>query len=332
MLVGSRSCTRSLQRPSASRSRGSHPARQDRAEERARQVHGRACSYGELPDGADVVVVATPPSRHAADAIHSLERGAAVIVEKPLATTLDDADRLVEVAAAHGDRLGYAENLAFAPVIERALALGHSLGPLTHLEARAEQPRPDWGDFLTESWGGGALFDLGVHPLAVVLLMAAPAKVVEVTALLEGADDIAVDEYAAVRLRFDSGLSAHVVASWRSPNAVWDLQAASDTGVVRAELLPALLLEHDGEPIALPPVTGGDGSMPQLAQFGYTRQLAAFTDDFAAGRAPEMGARFGRLVLDIVAAAYASAARSGRPEPVPFTGPRDRTPLQLWRA
>jgi len=44
-----------------------------------------------------------------------------------------------------------------------------------------------------------------------------------------------------------------------------------------------------------------------------------------------MDAAFGRKVLDIVCAAYASAGRGGAPEAVPFTGPRDRTPLQLWR-
>ena len=44
-----------------------------------------------------------------------------------------------------------------------------------------------------------------------------------------------------------------------------------------------------------------------------------------------MDATFGRTVLDIVCAAYASAAAGGADVAVPFTGPRDRTPLQLWR-
>ena len=60
-------------------------------------------------------------------------------------------------------------------MIERALALTADLGPIEHLEVRALQGRPDWGDFLTAGWGGGVLFDLGVHPLAVALLAAAPA-------------------------------------------------------------------------------------------------------------------------------------------------------------
>ena len=133
-----------------------------------------------------------------------------------------------------------------------------------------EQGRPDWGDFLTAGWGGGALFDLGVHPLAVALLAAAPAAVVEVTATLIGADDIEVDEHAEVELRFDNGLVARVEASWRAATPIWDLQVASSTGVVHAELVPAVTLEHNGEPVTLP--APRDGVVPELDTFGYIRQ------------------------------------------------------------
>ena len=296
-----------------------------RAEERARQLGGRVVSYEALPAGADVVVIATPPSRHAADALRSLAAGATVLVEKPLCCTLAQADALV---AGADDRLVYAENLAFAPVIERAVGLIAGLGPLDHLEVRSMQGRPDWGDFLTAGWGGGALFDLGVHPLAVALLAATPAAVVEVRATLDGADDIDVDEHAEVELRFDSGLVGSVVASWRETSPVWDLQAASSTSVVRAELIPAITLEHDGEVIDLP--APREGVIPQLEAFGYIDQLQAAVDA-SNGEPSIMDAEFGRLVLDVVCAAYASAARGGDGITVPFQGPRDRTPLELWR-
>lgn len=303
--------------------------RADSATERASQLGAAVRTFDELPAGADAVVVATPPSRHVDDAHRALDAGAAVLVEKPLATTLAGADALVAADEAAGGRVLYAENLAFAPVVERAVELIAGLGPLHHLEARALQGRPDWGDFLTEGWGGGALFDLGVHPLAVVMLAAAPARVIEVTARLDGAHDIAADEHAEVSLRFDSGLRARVVASWGRPSSQWDLQAASVEGVVRADLVPSLGLEHDGEPVAVPAVRP-DLPVPQLEQFGYLHQLAALLD-VVSGRPPRLGASFGRDVLDVVCAAYASAGAGGDPEPVPFTGPRDRTPVQLWR-
>jgi predicted dehydrogenase len=64
---------------------------------------------------ADIVVVSTPPGCHAADAIRLLEAGAAVLLEKPLCRTLEEADRIVAAARAHGNRLLYGENLAYSP-------------------------------------------------------------------------------------------------------------------------------------------------------------------------------------------------------------------------
>jgi myo-inositol 2-dehydrogenase/D-chiro-inositol 1-dehydrogenase len=303
--------------------------RPERAAERASQMGAKPISYGELPAGADLVVVCTPPARHVEDALRSLRAGAAVLVEKPLAATLADADRLVE-AAASGGRVGYGENLAHAPAVTAALAHRPHLGRLGHLDARAMQPAPQWGDFLTEDWGGGVLFDVGPHLLAMVLLLARPARPIAVSARLDGSHDHPVDEHAELTLSFDSGVQAPLVVSWRSGTALWDAQAAGPSGVLRVELLPAPVLELDGEPVALPrPRT--DLPDPRLEGLGFVAQLASFAADAAAGREPVMSAVFGREVLDVICAAYASAGAGGRPEALPFAGPRDRTPLQLWR-
>ncbi len=300
-----------------------------RAADRAGQLDARTATYDELPAGADLVVVATPPARHAADTVRCLDRGAAVLVEKPLCTTLADADTIV-AAADRGRGLVYAENLAFAPVVTAATRLVSDLGPLRHLEVRALQNRPDWGDFLTPGWGGGTLFDLGVHPVAVALLLAGTDEPVAVSARLDRPDDLEVDDHAELALHFRSGLVASVVSSWRHDDVVWDLEAASDSGVVRAELLPTLSLEHNGEPVELPPIRRSPDT-PQLEQFGYVGQLGAAVTVAAGGRPSSIDARFGRRVLDVVCAAYRSAGRHGDPEPLPFTGPRDLTPLELWR-
>jgi predicted dehydrogenase len=300
-----------------------------RAAERAAQLDARAATYDDLPAGADLVVVATPPARHATDTIRALDGGAAVLLEKPLCTTLADADAIVS-AADRGRGVVYAENLAFAPVVSAAIRLVSTLGPLRHLEVRSLQNRPDWGDFLTPGWGGGTLFDLGVHPIAVALLLAGGDEPTAVTARLDHADDLEVDDHAEVVLHFRSGLAANVISSWRHDDVVWDLEAASDTGVVRAELLPTLSLEHDGEPVELAPARRSPDA-PQLEQFGYIGQLTAAVTVASGGRASSVDARFGRHVLDVVCAAYRSAGNGGRPESLPFTGPRDLTPLELWR-
>jgi predicted dehydrogenase len=99
---------------------------------------------------------------------------------------------------------------------------------------------------------------------------------------------------------------------------------AGEQGVLRADLIPTPTLEHNGDPVRVPASRLGE-----VEDYGFVAQHRAFAADFAAGREPVTNARFGRHVLEIVCAAYESAA-AGAPEPLPFRGQRDRTPLQLW--
>lgn len=299
----------------------------ERAAERAGQVGAHPMRYDELPAGADAVIVATPPACHCADTIQALEAGAAVLVEKPLATTLDEADAIMAAVARTGRAVVYAENWAFSPAVGSALALVRSLGPLHHVALRSLQPAPGWGGFLEPEWGGGVLFDLGVHPLALALLVAGDDTLVDVVADLEHGER-AVDDLARVTLRFASSLVATVECSWRHQTTEWDLEVASDSGVVRLELMPEVALEHNGEPVPLAPTrAGGD---PRLEQLGYVAQLEAL-GAAARGEPSWCDAGFGRRVLEVVAAAYTSAGLGGEPVPLPFTGRRDLTPLELWR-
>jgi myo-inositol 2-dehydrogenase/D-chiro-inositol 1-dehydrogenase len=301
----------------------------ERAAAAAARVGAEPCTYDDLPAGAAGVVVCTPPEQHLEHAQHAIAGGAAVLVEKPLCTTLQGADALV-AAAEGGARIAYAENLAHAPIVRLALAHAAQLHGVDLIEVRAVQSRPTWGDFLTEAWGGGVLFDLGVHPLAVALLLAAPATPVEVRATLEGAVDHPVDEHAEVQLHFDTGLLARVTTSWRGGEAAtWDAQVSAPDGVVRLELLPHVLLERNGAEVRLPGLP--DGVPRQLEELGYLAQIESFALDIQQARTPELGAAFGRRILDVVCAAYASAGEGGEWVGLPFAGPRDRTPLQLWR-
>ncbi|HEX4866658.1 MAG TPA: Gfo/Idh/MocA family oxidoreductase [Acidimicrobiales bacterium] len=302
----------------------------ERAQATAERIGAQAVPFSEVADGVNGVIVSTPPAQHAAHALAAVAAGAAVLVEKPLCTTLDDADALVD-AAEDGATIAYAENLLHAPVVRRALDHVGQLPGVDLLEVRALQGRPDWGSFLTVEWGGGALFDLGAHPLAVALALAAPARAVEVRASLEGAADHPVDEHADVHLAFDTGLLARLAVSWRQTGTpVWDAQVSSPDGVVRMELLPEVRLERNGVEVPLPPLPAGVA--PQLEELGYLAQLEAFAVDVARGRHPAIGPVLGREVLDITCAAYWSAGLGGAWVELPFEGPRDQPPISLWRS
>jgi predicted dehydrogenase len=299
-----------------------------RAAERAAQLGARPCTPEALPGGADCVVVATPPSAHAGIARRALAAGAAVLVETPLCETLAEADELVAEAQTSGNRLVYGENLVHAPIVAAAREQIRTLGRLVHLEARALGDRAGASATPPDPVAPTVLVEPGVHPIALVLLVAAPARVVEVSGHLRRAE-AGPGDHAVVRLRFDDGLDAFVEAGGSPGGAAWDLQAASERGVVRLELVPTLGLERDGEPLPLPPHPATPAPIA-VVQFGYLSQLAHLAEVAAGRSTPLVGADFGREVLEVVHAAHASAARDGSPEALPFRGPRDR-PLSAPR-
>lgn len=298
-----------------------------RAATRSAEWGCRAVTYEDLPSGADVVIVASPPGSHLDHAAHALERGAAVIVEKPLVTTLFDADRLCLLADRHPHRLLYAENLVFAPSVRRMLALVPEIGPLSHVSLRTVQSRPTWGGFLEPAWGGGALFDLGVHPVALAVLIGrrcGAGEIVAVEALLHGDE---VDTDARVTVHFANGLRGSLHVSWDGPEIPsWDVQLASASSVLRLELLPIVGLERDGEPFDLAP--GPHGIVQSL---GYIDQLRLGTEAFRRSVPSPCDTAFGRWILEIVCAAYVSASRDGQRVEVPSGCDRSLTPHALWR-
>ena len=279
----------------------------------------------------DVAIVATPPANHVDDAIALLQAGYHVVVEAPLACTLADADRLVAAELQFGRPVLYSEHLVASPVMDALLAEVGTVGRLTHLSARAVQSPPSWRRSTGAEWGGAALFDLGVHPVGLVLRTAAEAGAGapdQVTAVITDAGS--QHERATVKLRFAGGLTATIVVGWE-PGAApdWDLQASSASAVLRAELYPAPSFERNGDPVA----GIGPSDAPSLVDdYGYAPQLKRFWTAIRTGRGLPATSRLGRQVLEVIAAAHWSAGRNAVEVALPFRGPRDRSPLELLRA
>jgi len=299
----------------------------ERATALARRVRASIASWSDVHDDVDVVVVCTPPSRHVANSLSALDAGATVLVEKPLSRTLDDADRLVARADA-GARVVYAENLLFAPAVREFMRRLPDLGRLVHLSARSLQGAPTWGGFLDPEWGGGALFDLGIHPLALVVAAARVAgagEPVAVTAELRGDR---TDTWGRASIEFVGGPTAVVESGWEGPEeGAWELQAASETGTLRLELRPAIALEHDGETVRLAASTH---PIPLVEDFGYVSQMRHAVDAGRDTPPVETNAEFGRAMMELVTACY-SSARLGSRVGLPFGGDRSLSPLQHWK-
>ncbi len=282
----------------------------------------------------DVAVVATPPFDHAAAALTWAERGVPVVIATPVAATLAEADRLV-AAEQGGARFLFGSSMPSAPVAQELFRRVSDVGEIGHLSARSIRPAPDWGGFLDPSWGGGVMSHPAVHPLSLVLLIGRVAGLgapVEVSAELRGVGgsvpgSAQVDTEASVELRFASGPVASVAVDWRDDrHRAWDLQVAGAGGVVRLDMDPAPTLEVDGAPVPLRRVAPADEQ--PLEDVGLTPMFRTLWADITEDRPTVMNAAFGRDVLEIVSAANWSSGAGG-PTPLPFTGPRDRTPIAL---
>jgi len=150
----------------------------------------------------DAVSIAVPTSRHAEVACHFLERGIPVLVEKPLADSVEAAERIVETARRNDTFAGVGHVERFNPVVEAATQLG--IRPL-FIECHRLNP------FSFRATDVGVVLDLMIHDIDVILHFV-DSRVARVDAvgvgILSQHEDI-----ANARLTFENGAVANVTAS-----------------------------------------------------------------------------------------------------------------------
>ena len=134
----------------------------------------------------DVVAIATPHPDHAPLAVDAFAHGAHVLVEKPMADHIAQADAMIEAADKAGKLLGVNFQHRFRPVIERAKALIDQgvVGPLVRTLCIEPWYRPA-AYYRSAGWrgtwqgeGGAILMNQGPHPLDLFCYLAgSPARV-----------------------------------------------------------------------------------------------------------------------------------------------------------
>lgn len=259
-------------------------------------------------DDVDAVVICTPNTLHAPMAIAAATAGRHVLVEKPLCTTVADADAIVAAAEQSGVVLMTAHNVRFAPpfaAMREAIAEGRigavrsARASLGHAGPQAWAPDATWFRD-PASAGGGALTDLGVH-LVDTLRWVLDDEFVEVTATMDASP---IDHDAHVTFRTEGGAVGALHASWHSPTGDQGMVVHGDLGSLALDPAAgaALLTLPGREPAALPMRIGDNPS-------------AAFVRAIASGGPASPSGHDGRAAVAFLEAAY-SAARSGTTTPV----------------
>jgi predicted dehydrogenase len=160
----------------------------------------------------DAVVLATPVPTHADLATKALLAGKHCFVEKPLATTVADAQRAVDAAERAGRTLMVGHLLEYHPAVGRLkeLVSGGELGELYYLYGN----RVNLGQIRADE---NALWSLGAHDVSVVLHLIGEEPT-ECSAHGRSYVRAGVEDVVFCYLRFPSGVVAHLHLSWLDPH------------------------------------------------------------------------------------------------------------------
>ena len=275
-------------------------------------------------DSVEAVVIATPTATHAELAVAALSAGKHVLVEKPLAASAEEIDR---IQAARGDRVvmvghTFVYNSAIATM--RELVATGELGPVQYVDSVRCALGPIRQDV-------NALWDLGAHD-ASIFLDVLPGRPTVVTAvaqdyLREGHPDVV---YFAVR--FDDGVLAHSHVSWLDPYkvrrvtvvgerrmAVFDDVAADERLKIleRGASYEAAAEEARGQSFGEYRAVLREGTItiPRLPnREPLSTQFDEFLTAIGEGREPYSGIAQARSVVSVLEAAQRSLENGGAPE------------------
>ena len=187
-------------------------------------------SIEELPP-LDLAVVAVPTAEHAAVAIPLLRAGVPVLVEKPIAATVDQAEALIAAAAAAGVPLGVGHVERFNPAV-RGLQEKLAAGELGRVfQVRAERLSP----FPVRVGDTGVAFDLATHDLDLMCELAGTP--VRLTAEIDRKAHRTYEDLIAATLRFDSGIIGLLEVNWLTPTKVRRLTVTGEGGMFVVDYL-----------------------------------------------------------------------------------------------
>jgi len=249
--------------------------------------------------GVDAAVVSTPNALHAPQAIALLQVGKHVLVEKPMATSVAECDAMIEASAGGGASLMVAHCWRFHPAVQamRARIDAEELGEI--VKTRGYGVHAGWGPsgWFTQKAlaGGGALADMGVHAIDTVRYLLGdpdPGRVCAVIGTRYGTYD--VDDDGILLISWSQGTNSIVESGWWQQHkegleAETEVYGTKDYARIFPREEPSEDYEHCTQPM-------------------YTTQMAEFLGAIEAGRQPMPSGLDGRVVLDVVERAYASAA------------------------
>lgn len=272
--------------------------------------------------GLDFVDVCTFPDFHLPPVEACAEIGRPIQVQKPIATNLDEARRMIDIARQAGITFGVASQHRFDDAtifLKRALAAGR-LGRLLEADAyvkwfRSDEyySRPIKGSWHTE--GGGALINQAIHQVDLLLYLAGPVSRISAQWQLAAAHKIESEDIVDALVRYASGATGVIQAStafWPGYTERVELHGTKGTAIISGDRLTSWDVLDDGEanqrdpaPVAHDVASGSSDPMA-ISLTSFERQFEDFAEAIRDHREPLVSGEEGYRALEVVLGVYRS--------------------------
>ena len=289
----------------------------------------------------EVVDICIPNYAHYEACIKSAKSGRHIIIEKPLALTLEQADEMIDTCKKLGKKLMYAEELCFAPKYERVRALVErgAVGDIYMIKQAEKHSGPHSRWFYEKDMaGGGVMMDMGCHALAWFRwILGGNPKIKSVYASMATVmHDTECDDNTVTLVEFENGVLGIAEDSWAKHGGMDDrIEVYGNKGVSYADLFrgnSALTYSLEGYDYAMEKAGSSKGwsftVYEEAFNQGYPQELAHFIECVRKDLEPKVTGEDGRAVLEMIYAAYESA-RTGKKVELPFTA-KVTKPVDLW--
>ncbi len=208
------------------------------------------CDYVEMlkTEHPDVVTIAVPTAYHGEVALRAMELGVHVLVEKPIAHTIEQAQTMISASEQYGVLLmvGHVERFNPAVIALKERLNAGDLGRVFQMDARREGPFPD------RIKDVGVVIDLAVHDLDVMRYVTG-AEVTRVYAETGQCIHTSHEDLLCGLVRFSDGTVGTLSTNWLTPTKIREIFVTGERGMFRVDYLTQDLYFFEN------PVANGEG-------------------------------------------------------------------------
>ncbi len=180
----------------------------------------------------DAVIVSVPTSEHLAVAREAIVRGIHVLVEKPIAESIEEAQSMIDLAQAYGVVLSIGHIERFNPAVialKEHIASGE-IGRVFQIDARRQSPFP------TRIRDVGVVIDLAVHDLDIIRYISGD-EIVRVYAETNHQLHETCEDSVSGLMRLGGGAIATVNINWLTPTKIRELCVTGERGMFKVDYL-----------------------------------------------------------------------------------------------